>query len=104
MNVYFMWEEKWKKDIVRILGSQNPHESREVSGEREKLHIGVPFNLMESLDHIILDEPNVNGNSYLLLLNNHFLPMLQELPQNKIFQEDKAPPPYTRAVSAFLDT
>ena len=49
------------------------------------------------------DEPIVNAESYLHLLNNYFLPMLPSLPPGTLFQQDGAPPHYSREVRALLD-
>lgn len=48
------------------------------------------------------DKPDVNGDIYLQLGNNWFLPMLLELPQNRIFQQDRASPHYISAVIVLL--
>lgn len=49
------------------------------------------------------NKPIVNGDTYLHLLNNSFLLMIRKLPQNMIFQQDRAPPPHIRELRALLD-
>lgn len=50
----FHMEEKLNCHNVRVPRSENPHETRNVSREREEAQFGVPFNFMKSLDHITL--------------------------------------------------
>lgn len=50
----FVWKEKSTKIMSKFWSSESPRETREVWRNTEKLQFGVPFHLMESLDHINL--------------------------------------------------
>lgn len=49
------------------------------------------------------DDPTVNGEKYLHSFNNYFPPMLKSVPLDTLFQQDGAPPNYSRKVRALLD-
>lgn len=59
--------------------------------------------LFEVIGPYYFDKLNVDGDSFLHLLNNYFLPMPWESTQNKIFQQVKAPTHYNCAVRHLLD-
>ena len=91
------------KHNARIWGSENPHETREVSRDSEKVTVWCALSIDRVIGPYYFDDPIVTGDSYLHLLNNYFLPMLSELPANAIFQQDGAPPHYRRAVRGLLN-
>ena len=95
---------KVNKHNVRIWGSENRHETREVSRDSAKVTVWCALAIDRVIGPYYFDERNVTGESYLNLLNNFFIPMLPDLPSNIIFQQDGAPPHYSRAVRELLDS
>lgn len=94
---------KVNKHNVRIWGTENPHEYREELRDSEKVCVWAAMSVNEIIGPYYFDEPIVNAESYLHLLNNYFLPMLPSLPPGTLFQQDGAPPHYSREVRALLD-
>lgn len=94
---------KVNKHNVRIWGTENPHDYREVARDSEKVTVWCAMSVNEVIGPYYFDEPNFNGASYLHLLNRFFLSMLPNLSQDTIFQQDGAPPHYSREVRDLLD-
>lgn len=92
----FNVERKVKWHNVRTWGSENFHETLEVSNESE-VTVWWVISLIGVIGLYHFDELSVNGDSCSPLWNIYFLPMLQDLPQNLIFLRYRAPSHYTQA-------
>lgn len=94
---------KVNKHNVRIWGTENPHERREVARDSEKVTVWCAMSANQVFGPYYFDSPIVTGESYKQLLTNYFLPMLPSLPPDAIFQQDGAPPHYSLEVRQLLD-
>lgn len=99
----FLVDGKVNERDVRIWGSENSHEIRNVRRNSEKITVSCAL----SIDHVngsyYFEDPIVIGDRYLQLLNNCFLPMLFDLEANTIFQHDGGPLHHGRQVWDILD-
>ena len=79
----------------RIWGEENPHELYEHERDSPKVTVWYAMARNRLYGPFFFDERTVNGQSYLRMLQNVFVPELQQvrgLLQRVIFQQDGAPP------------
>ena len=90
----------------RIWGDENPHELYEHERDSSKVSVWCGMAKNQIYGPFFFDERTVNGASYLNMLQNFFVPKLQQVPgllRRVIFQQDGAPPHFALEVRAYLD-
>jgi hypothetical protein len=90
----------------RIWGDENPHELYEHERDSSKVSVWCGMAKDQIYGPFFFDERTVNGASYLNMLQNFFVPQLQQVPgllRRVIFQQDGAPPHFALDVRAYLD-
>src|SRR5690349_2088387 len=93
-------------DITAGSGMMKTHTSSMNRSEilRQLVYHGMAKN--QIYDPFFSDERTVSGTSYLYMLQNFFVPQLQQPPgllRRVIFQQDGAPPHFAQDVRAYLD-
>lgn len=91
-----------QQENLRVWGTENPYEFREVSRAGEKVTVWCALSIDRVNGPYYLDDPIITGNSYLILLGNYFIPMLSNLSVNTTLQHDGALLHYSRAVHDLL--
>lgn len=88
----------------RYWSDENPHWYTEVPLHSPRVTVWAAIGRPLVLGPYFI-EGNVNGNSYLALLQNHVVPALQNHQnfQHLMFQQDGAPPHWTLAVRNYLN-
>ena len=94
---------KVNKHNVRIWGTERPHDTREHEAHSPKVAVWCALSTNQVVGLYYFDSSTVTGSSYLNMLNNYFLPMLPNLPNNVLFQQDGAPAHYDRRVAGVLN-
>lgn len=90
----------------RIWGEENPHELYEHERDSPKVTVWCALAKNRLYGPFFFDERTVNGQSYLLMLQNFFVPELQQtrgLLQRVVFQQDGAPPHFALGVRNYLN-
>ena len=90
----------------RIWGEENPHELYQHERDSPKVNVWCALGKNRLYGPFFFDERTVNGQSYLHMLQNFFIPELQQvrgLLQRVVFQQDGAPPHFALNVRAYLD-
>lgn len=93
------------KHNSRYWSKENPHWHQEETAHTKKITVWCGI-WREGIVGPFFFENSVNGESYLQMLREEFLPELEQLhmqKENCIFQQDGAPPHYASTVRAWLD-
>lgn len=83
-----LWKPSWDSRSIKTKG---------------KVPVRCAISFREVVGTFYFDNSNVNGDSFLHLLNNYFLPMLRELPQNMIAHKEGSPKHCNLAVKDSLN-
>lgn len=75
----FYLDEKVGKHNVRIWRTENPHKYREEMGDSETVCDWAAISVNKVMGPYWFEEPKVNAENYLHLLNNYFLPRLPSI-------------------------
>ena len=92
---------KVNKQNVRIWGLQNPHAHIEHFRDSQKVNVFCAISCSSVYGPFFFDGNTVNGTQYLHMLQNWLFPRLNN--DNLIFQQDGAPPHWSRQVRQFLN-
>lgn len=92
---------KVNKHNVRIWGLQNPHAHIEYVWDSPKVNVFCAISHSSVYGPFFFDGITVNGQRYLAMLQNWLFPRLHE--DNFIFQQDGAPPHWSRQVREYLN-
>lgn len=103
-EAHFQLDGKVNKQNCRIWGKENPHEIQEVPLHSPRVTVWCGM-WSQGLIGPFIFKGNVTKDSYLDLLKNFLWPHVCDLPEiNKIiFQQDGAPPHFSKEVRAWLD-
>jgi hypothetical protein len=97
---------KINRHNCRIWGETNPHEIYEHERDSPKVNVWCALSRSRIYGPFFFEERTINGESYLNMLQQFFIPELKQTPgllQRAIFQQDGAPPHFARKVRFFLD-
>lgn len=94
---------KVNRHNVRIWGSQNPHVIQEHVRGSPKIHVWCGLLHNDIIGPFFFIENTVTGNSYLDMLVNFAVPQVEHLQPTIIFQQDGAPPHWSRNVRDYLN-
>ena len=86
----------------RIWGTENPHETFEKPRVSPKVQVWCGVHHSQIVGPYFFEEPTVTGANYLEMLQTYAIPQLNRIP-HLVFQQDGAPPHWSRAVRAYLD-
>jgi hypothetical protein len=75
-----------------MLGSENPHVTRELQRDNPKLNVLCGIMCTRIIVPFFFDEPPITANVYPDLLTEYVTPQLHDLQPTFIFLQDGAPP------------
>ena len=87
--------ESWERRDLTKLGN--------IKKNNPKVPVWCALSKNQVVGVYYFDSSTVTDSSYLKMLNNYFLPVLPNLPNNVPFQQDGAPPHYDRRVVGVLN-
>lgn len=91
------------KHNARVWGQENPHIVVEVPQNSEKVMVWCGMHKTKIIGPYFFSEPTVTGESYKRMLRYYAMPQVMNLPDSPIFQQDGAPPHWSRLVRSYLD-
>lgn len=91
------------KHNVRIWGSENPHETRELERSSPKLNVWCGLMHNQVIGPFFFAEATVTSTTYLDMLENFAIPQLEGQQQEIFYQQDGAPPHWGWIVRDFLN-
>ena len=86
----------------RIWGTENPHVLFEKPRVSAKLHVWCFVHVSGVVGPYFFTDPTMNGANYLDMLQMYAIPAIANIP-DMVFQQDGAPPYWSREVRAYLD-
>jgi hypothetical protein len=93
------------KHNVRYWSEENPHATIETVMQSPKLNVWCSMSEDKLIGPFFFDGATVNGQKYLTMLQEFFIPEVRRLRKVKsiLFQQDGAPPHFSCEVRQFLD-
>ena len=88
---------------VRIWGSENPHETRELQRSSPKVNVWCGAMFDQIIGPVFFESQSVTASNYLDILKSYVVPQLDSLQPTVIFQQDGAPPHWGLTVRKFLN-
>ncbi|XP_053448571.1 uncharacterized protein LOC128586608 [Nycticebus coucang] len=95
---------KVNRHNCHIWGTENPPESVEHGRDSPKINVWCALGKNRVIGPFFSEGCVVNGDSYLEMLQNYFIPQLEQLGliENIVFQQDRAPCHFALQVGQFL--
>lgn len=92
------------KHNIRYWCETNPHATVETVMNSPKVNVWCALSKNQLIGPFFFDEDTINGESYLAMLQSFFVPEVKRLKKVRsiIFQQDGAPPHFSRDVRQFL--
>lgn len=96
---------KVNRHNCRIWGTENPHEDMEHERDSPKVNVWCTLGRDQIIGPYFFEDRIINGGIYLDMLQNYFIPQLEQfdLKDNIVFQLDGAPFHFALCVRQFLN-
>jgi hypothetical protein len=93
------------KHNVRYWSEENPHVTIKTVMQSPKINVWCAMSETRLIGPFFFNDDTINGQKYLTMLQDFFIPELRRLRlvNSILFQQDGAPPHFSREVRRFLD-